>query len=39
LFYWIKKSIEKHFGKGYSGGGFSGGQSKIGEEVGNFRVQ
>jgi len=28
--------LKKHFGKGYSSGGFSGGQLKIGEEVGKF---
>ena len=32
----LRKVLKKHFGKGYSGEGFSGGQSKIGEEVGNF---
>jgi hypothetical protein len=32
----LRKVLKKHFGKGYSGGGFSGGQSKIGEEVGKF---
>ena len=32
----LKKVLKKHVGKGFGGGGFSGGQSKIGEEVGKF---
>jgi hypothetical protein len=30
----LRKVLKKKFGKGYSGGGFSGSQSEIGEEVG-----